>query len=161
MKPRAALPLLVFLALAGCDAPAEPDTDIDVCPQTSEFGNFGCSRLVVFPGEVPEGATDNYRWNVEAEGERAEFTFLEFGTDPVPERVAGTVTLWRQLPGGGDTATVPVVVEILDDTRPVEVGVPLPLVAVDSIRHTFRFAEVGERPVVDTLRFELRPVETE
>lgn len=158
---RRPLPLLVVLVLAACDTPTAGEIDENVCPQTSEFGNFGCAALAVFPGELPDGAPDAYRWTVTAEGKEGRFELIETGTDPVPRPVEGRVTLWRDLPEGSDTTTVPVVLEILDDTGPVEPGVPLPLFAVDTVRHTLRFAEVGERPRVDSLRFQLERVEAE
>lgn len=152
--------LLVGLALAACDTLTGNDED-DACAQTFEFGNFGCAVLVVHPGDLPESAPDSYRWKISAEGEETRFEFIEAGQNPIPRRVEGRVTLWQQLPEEVDTTTVPVVLEIRDDTGPIETGTPVPLFAVDSIEHTIRFAEVGERPRVDTLTFELERVDGE
>lgn len=131
-----------------------------MCPQTNELGNYGCAELVVLPGDLPENAPPSYRWKVSGEGEDHEFEFLEQGEDPLPEQVEGLATLMSGLPGGQDTMTAPVVLVVRADTAdPLPTGEPLSLAAVDTVRHTFRFAAVGERPDVDTLRFSLQPVE--
>jgi hypothetical protein len=64
------------------------------------------------------------------------------------------ITIIRWFPparGSGDTASVWVSAKMLEDPRPIQVGVPLPVFASDSALHVVRFANVGERPSVDTV----------
>jgi hypothetical protein len=70
---------------------------------------------------------------------------------PVPLQL----TLWIR-PAIGDTLSVWVVARLLEDPRPIVVGVPLPTFAVDSALRVVRFAPVGAVPPVDTVRLVLR-----
>ncbi len=123
---------------------------------SGSFTRRGGSLLVV-PGSVPADAPAAYRWKLSAIGETVES--FQARQDPIPEEVDLHLTLWLPLPGGVDTATVTVAAEVRDDSGPIVVGVPLPLVAVDSARRTLSFAEVGERPDIDTLRLSPSSVE--
>ncbi|MFN8580193.1 MAG: hypothetical protein U0163_04345 [Gemmatimonadaceae bacterium] len=40
------VPLAALALMAACGAPAGVDTQEGICPQTHEFGNYGCARLV-------------------------------------------------------------------------------------------------------------------
>ncbi len=149
--------MVLLLSLGACGVLTGPEVRDDTCPQTYEFGNYGCARLVVLPGSFPAAAPSPYRWKVGAEGQWVG-TF-KAGRNSLPEEVQLHVTLWLPLPGGDDTTTVTVFAEARDDSGPVVVGVPLPLFAVDSVRQTVRFAAVGERPDTDTVRLDMRSVD--
>lgn len=139
-----------LLGLPGCGLITGPDGDDGSCPQSYEFGNYGCARLVVLLGPLPADAPLPYRWKVSAQGESVE-TF-EAGRSSWPEEVELHLTFWLPLPAGDEADTVTVVAEVRDDSGPIMVGVPLPLFAVDSVRYGVRAAPVGERPPVDTVR---------
>jgi hypothetical protein len=149
---RYALTTMLLLSLSGCGLLTEP---LGTCPWTYE-NNYGCARLVVVPGPLPPNLPSSYRWNVAARGESAES--MEFGRHPLPEQLELRLTLWLPLPGDADTDTVTVVAQILDDSGPIVVNVPLPLVAVDSVRQAVRFARVGRWPPVVTVRLNMRAV---
>lgn len=147
-------PLVLLLGLVSCGLPFGSDAGDDTCPQTGEFSNYGCVRLVALTGDLPDGIATPYRWVVRAEREGVwEFAA---GVHPLPEEVTLQPVLMVP-PQGADTMTVTVLVQVRYDTGPSTVG-PLPLVAVDSVRHTVRFAPMGERPDVDTVRFDIRRV---
>lgn len=145
--------ILLLLGLSSCVGLTDPDEDDSTCPQTYEFGNHGCAKLVVLPGILPPQSPSPYVWKVSAQGESA--ATFEAGRDSWPEEVRLHLTLMSPLPGDADVDSVTVVAEILDDSGPRDVGVPLLLVAVDSVRLSVRFAPVGGRPTVDTVRLGL------
>lgn len=149
------------IVAGACSLLTGSDEDPTVCRQTYEFGNYGCARLVVIVNPPPQPWPVGYRWDVRAVPAR-EGT----GTDQAVSSRADTggveLRLIRRMqpdPGSQDTASVWVRGQMLHDTRPWPVGVPLPVVAADSVLHAARFAPVGARPPVDTVRLTLRRVQ--
>ena len=149
------------LAAAGCHLLTGSEDDPTVCFQTYEFGNFGCARLVVIAEPPPQPWPVGYRWDVRAlparEGTGTDVTFSSS-----PDTGAVALRLIRRMPpdaGSEDTASVWVRAQMLEDPRPVLVGVPLRVVAADSVLHVARFAPVGGRPPVDTVRLTLQRVQ--
>jgi len=148
--------LLAALALgaAACTSPTDQArTESDACPQTYEFGNHGCARVVAVVDEPPKPWPERVRWDVRAVPARpATDAFATFSPAPGPGPVPLQLTRWMQPPAdAGDTLSVWIVARLLDDTPPYAVGVPLPTFAADSVLRVLRFAEVGRVPVVDSV----------
>lgn len=134
--------------------------DPEACPQTYEFGNHGCARLVVMVEPPPQPwPTSGYRWDVRAVPARDNSgADVAFSLRPGPGEIPLGLIRWHSpAPGTGDTASVWVSARMLEDPRPIQVGVPLPVFAADSVLHVARFAPVGSRPPVDTVRLTLKP----
>ena len=130
----------------------------DACPQTYEFGNYGCARVVALIDGPPRPWPDPYRF--EARLTPARPSPAGSATSPT-STFASTVplqyTLWSPLaPAGTDTLSVWVVARMLEDPQPAVVGVPLPLFAADSVLRVLRFAPVGSVPPTDSARLTLR-----
>lgn len=153
---------LVLAAIASAFVPAcgvvDPEPDPLLCRQTYEFGNFGCGRVVAIVEAPPQPWPEYYRWDVRArparEGTGAKATFP-------PDSKPGVIPLeltrvGPPVQGTGDTASIWVSARMLEDPRPVQMGVPLPVFAADSVLHLIRFAPVGSRPVVDTVRLTMK-----
>lgn len=145
------------LSLAGCRSPTSID-DEAACPVSRGHGNYGCARVVLVVEPPPQPWPEQYRWTATAmparEGSGAD---LAVATQPGPGKVL--ITIMRRVPpahGSGDTASVWVAAKMLEDPRPIQVGVPLPVFAADSALHVVRFAAAGQRPTVDTVTLTLK-----
>jgi hypothetical protein len=152
--------LCALLCVAGCESLLDPDDDGErgACPQTGEFGNYGCARLVLMVQAPPQPWPERYLWHVVAVPAR-EGTGADLSLTPRPDSgvVQLHLTRWHSpAPGSEDSASVWVHARLLEDPRPVAVGVPLPVFAADSVLHVARFAPVGEVPPVDTVWLTLR-----
>ena len=139
----------------------ERDPFFGPCPQTYEFGNYGCARFVVHVTPPAGDLPPLYRVDVRARWIDSARTTATLpgnrGNGPPFRPTRLTITLWG--PGfvqSGDTASVWVIGRILEDVRPIQVGVPLPVFAADSVLHKARFAGVGAVPPVDTIRLTLK-----
>lgn len=142
-----------MLLAAGCGETPTDQADSGTCPQTYEFGNYGCARIVVMVEGPPQPWPAFYRWDVRAvparEGSGGD---VAFSPRPDTGMVPLQVTRWHSPgPGSEDTASVWVAARLLEDPRPIQSGVPLPTFAADSVLHVARFARVGERPPTDTV----------
>lgn len=146
----------VMLATA-CSSSVEPNVDDGTCPQTYEFGNYGCARAVVIVNvplmlEMPVAR----RWDVRAVPLVAQ-QLLVGGLAETPGPGANSLQLTRMLKAPTDPQDeVPtwVTARILDDSN--QRTSPLPTVAIDSVLHVFKFAPVGSRPRVDTIYLTVR-----
>lgn len=146
--------MLAGSLVAGCDSPVAPGSE--PCPQTYEFGNYGCARFVVHLTYPPQPWPDSRRFDlrVHTSGSGDEVLFQESRPSEGPNLI--TVTRWLPPPeGAGDTLSVWIRAAILEDPRPIVVGVPLPVFASDSTFHLARFSPVGSVPAVDTIRLTL------
>ena len=155
MKLPAVVSLSLVLSLAGCDSPFA--LELGECPQTYEFGSYGCARLVVFLEFPSQPWPDSRRFDLRVQSAQPddEVLFLE----SKPTAGANLITVSRRfhpLRGTGDTISVWVRAAILEDPRPILVGVPLPVFASDSLFHIAQFSGVGTVPRVDTLYLTLR-----
>jgi hypothetical protein len=133
-------------------------TDPRLCPQTSEFGNYGCARVFAVVQAPPQPWPANYRYNVRVRPARAQSGFEGALAQPSAFGPA-TLTAIRwvpPVPRGTDTVSVWVVASMFDDVRPIVVGRPLPVFAADSSLLLVRFVAVGALAVVDTVALELR-----
>jgi hypothetical protein len=145
--------LIVAVADAGaCREPTRPAFDPTNCQQTYEFGNFGCSRIIVLvtpPAELPSA----YRYNVR--GVPARTTDLEpvFANPSHPGSNELYFIQWSARTE--DTLSVWVVARVLDRSEPIVFNTPLPVVAADSVLRVIRFAPVGSKAPVDTVRLSL------
>jgi hypothetical protein len=138
---------------AACDPATALEEDDGTCQQTYEFGNYGCARIVVMVQGPAQPWPASYRWDVRAvptrDGSGAD---VAFSVHPDTGAVLLQLIRWSlPAPGSGDTASVWVAARLLDDPRPIQPGVPLPVFAADSVLHVARFAPVGWRPPVDTV----------
>lgn len=134
------------------------DQDETRCPQTYEFGNYGCARVTLIVEGPPKPWPEFYRFNISATAIRKNAGFDTGFADPAS---LGTVPLkltrWVAGPAGsGDTVTVRIIARMLNDVRPIVGGVPLPTFAADSVSHVVTFAKVGSEPMADTVRLFLR-----
>ena len=147
--------LAVLVAAASCNPFTDPQSDLN-CPQTYEFGNSGCARLLVILDGPPLPWPASYRWSVRALPADSVLQVFALGPDPVAGQVPLKVTLWLPLAQGVDTASLWVVAKLLDDSGPIVVGVPLPVFAADSTLHPTVFVPVGERARTDTIHLSLK-----
>lgn len=158
---RNSLSLVAVVALvSACRmATSSDDQDSTLCPQTFEFGNYGCARVTVLVEGPPKPWPEFYRFDIRAAAARKDAGFDSSGPAASPNigSVRLQLTRWSPGPAGtGDTVTVWIVARMLDDVRPIVVGVPLPTFAADSISHVLTFASVGSSPKADTVRLILR-----
>jgi hypothetical protein len=146
--------------VAGCNLFTGAEEDPARCNQTYEFSNFGCARMVVIYQPPPRPwPQQGYRWDVRVRTAR-EGTGADAVVAQAPDSLGTALKLIRwepPEPGSQDTSSVWVIARLLEDTRAV--NVPLPDFAADSVLHVARFAPVGSRPPVDTIRLtlEVRP----
>lgn len=145
---------MAMLSLAtgwGCSSGVEPDAvDPTLCPQTSEFPNYGCARMVVVV-EAPSGVSASQpRWMVQMSPLRSSGSGdARTLTAPGPVHFELTRFLAPPDPATGDTLTVRLAVNFYDAAQPTTI------IASDTTRLVVRYAPVGARPPVDTVR--LRP----
>jgi hypothetical protein len=148
----------VMFWAAGCGQTPTNLAESEACAQTHEFGNYGCARIVVMVEGPPQPWPVGRRWDVRAMPAR-DGTGADLALAPRPDTGAvrlGLVRWQPPAPGAGDSASVWVSARMLEDPRPVGSGVPLQVFAADSVLHVARFAAVGARPPVDTVRLTLR-----
>ncbi len=148
--------LLGPMVFASCDdSPVAPE--LEACPQTGEFGNYGCARVVAVLTFPPKPWPDRVRMDLRVRPVGSgEDVFFQ---DPNPGEGVNPITIIRRLPplkGGGDSLSVWVRAAILEDPRPIVVGVPLPVFAADSVIHLASFSGVGTVPAVDTVYLALK-----
>jgi hypothetical protein len=146
--------LSATLLVAGCELFTRQEDDPARCNESSEFGNYGCARMVVIYQPPPRPWPAAYRWDVRVRTARegGEASFAQ-----APDSLGTPLKLIRWQPpepGSEDTSSVWVIARLLEDTRAV--NVPLPVFAADSVLHVARFAPVGSRPPVDTIRLTLK-----
>jgi hypothetical protein len=153
---RAGLVCALLWAAACGRAPTDLAVDIGACPQTREFSNFGCARLVVIVEGPPQPWPVERLWDVRAlparEGAGGGLVLA-----PRPDTGAVPLELIRwypPAPGTGDSASVWVSAAMFEDSHPP--GPTLQVFAADSVLHVARFAAVGARPPTDTVRLTLR-----
>ena len=132
--------------------------DSNICPQTYEFGNYGCARVVALLVEPITPLPATYRLDVRAVWPRdgSIAAISDAGVNPRIGAVPLTITLYdrSQVPAA-DTASVWLIARVLDTPAPIP-GAPLLTFAVDSVIHVVRFAAVGAMPRVDTVRLVLQ-----
>jgi hypothetical protein len=140
---------------AACDRLLYPSDD-RVCQQTYEFGNYGCVVIVAMveaPAEKPAGGII---WDVRSRAADPA-AFLEvFTPDPGPGANRMKIIRYKApVAGAGDSLSLWISARMLNDPRPVQVGVPLTVFAADSVMRVVRFRGVGQRAEVDTVRLVL------
>lgn len=161
MSKSLARPVLLcaaMLGVAGCELFTRNEDDPERCNQTYEFGNYGCARIVVIFQPPPKPWPAGYRWDVRAWGAR-ESSGAGDAVASYPDTLPVPLKLIRRTEpdaGSRDTASVWVRGQMLQDTPPWPVGVPLPVFAADSVLHVARFAPVGSYAPVDTVRLTLK-----
>jgi len=149
----------LLVGASGCRSATDNGRQEDApCPQTYEFGNYGCARIVALVEGPAAPWPAAYRLDVRASPVR---TALGAVSALAPDARFGPVplqlTLWGPPPPRpDDTLSVWVVARMRDDSPTSVIGRPLPLVAADSTLTVVQFAPVGDVPRVDTLRLRLR-----
>ena len=123
------------------------------CPQTYEFGNFGCARVVALVRAPTEPLPTRLRIEVSLYPIRADAGWagsIAMDSSVRAARVDATL-MFRPLPSGVDTASAWVVAHVRDPSAP-----SMPVLASDSVRHVLRFVPVGAIAIVDTVSLQLR-----
>jgi len=159
--------IVLLMALgAGCrDAtPTDIVAEHGVCPQTYEFGNYGCAVVVANLDEPARPWPPLYRVDLSARPARENSGVGPTGSPQSPLNAASLgpmsvrVTAWsRPMPVGIDTLSMWVVARMLDMSPPIVGGSTLPTFAADSVLRLLRFVPAGERYQADTIRLTLRP----
>ena len=162
-----ALPLLLAAVLsAGCSdaTPTDIIAEAEVCPQTYEFGNYGCAVVVAMLNEPARPWPTLYRVELTATPARESAgvgpaVSLDSPLNAAPlGPMSVRVTAWsRPTPVGADTLSIWVVARMLDMSPPIVGGRTLPTFAVDSVLRLVRFVPAGERYRADTVRLTPRP----
>jgi hypothetical protein len=151
MMMRNKLAALLLLA-AGCGSTTDA-ADRGECPQTREFSNHGCARVLAVvqpPAQLPA----KYRYDVRAVPARGSSRDpLAFALVTTPGEVPLQITLWSPLPNWADTISVWVVARLLEETPG---AASLTTFAADSVLRLARFAPVGAVPKTDTVPLTLR-----
>jgi hypothetical protein len=142
--------VVVLVTLGGCRSVGPDEPNLAVCPQTREFANYGCARVIA----VLTSAS-----GVPAPGIALAATPLDStiagrvgGANSVPSDAQGRAGLqftWWVAPFTTDPIPMRVVA--------IRVGSPgTPPQRIDSLDVQVRFAPVGQQPVQDTVRWQLR-----
>lgn len=148
--------VMVGLMASACNSNTEPAVDPSLCPQTYEFGNYGCARVVVLVDGPPEPLPAARRWSIAARLLTPDQGMVGgYSYDPGPGlHVLEFTRMFKMQNDTVDAMPAWVSARVLDET--LKNVSPLPVIAADSVLHVFRFAPVGARPVVDTLHLTLR-----
>ncbi len=152
--------LAVALVLgAGCSSPTDQGQDgwDSPCPQTYEFGNYGCARVVA----IAEFAAGDWPSSTLAVVAASVESWVASGAGFVGPLVGDSVVhlrLIRYLPARtADSTAGWVYGDAFEQAANSSLGVTLrPPLARDSAAFTARWAEVGEVAPVDTVRIVLR-----
>ncbi len=158
---------LACAVLASCSlAPDDSGDASDRCPQTYEFGNYGCAVIV---GRLigPDGRAARAPGRPKSEIS-VSLTQLSAGAaiasySLVIRDTTGRYQLWATRyfgpsPEGPDTLTVQIQAVWWDSIPPnLREGESLPVLAADSVVHQIRLVPVGARFVPDTVDLRLRP----
>jgi hypothetical protein len=147
-----------LLLVAGCGV-LEPEAD--VCPVAAgEFPFFGCADVTADIQAPPQPWPPSYRWSFTVVPARES---AGFGPRAAVNPGPGSFTLrigQYERPHPGDTVSVWVIGKLLEDPRPIQSGVPLPVFAADSALVLLQFSEPGERVIEHTVELRLvRPDE--
>ena len=145
----------MIVASACRSATGADEEDPAACPQTYEFGNYGCARLVAIVEGPPTPWPASFLFDVRAIP-IGEFSGLGVALAPAPGlgAVPLQLTLWQPPPQfSGDTLSMWVRAWMLEQAA---TGGRLTVFAADSVLRVVRWAPVGEVPPVDTVRLVLR-----
>jgi hypothetical protein len=141
-----------FAAIAAaCSSATDAGTDSTVCVQTYEFGNYGCARFDVTVDQPPQ-LPSAYMIQLSIVPVRSNVVALGSGLLGGFGTATTTVTLMSQ-PGGSDTVSVWVKVQVLDNST-VVVDKPLPLYAADSSLIVARYAPVGSPKPINAVHLQ-------
>lgn len=159
--------LVICVAAVACRDPVETGDDRGaVCPQSYEFGNFGCASLaieLVDAEDMPVGARFHTSVVPVDSVLRTQFlvaynSFIGNFRSPGPTHRFG-LTVTRVFVRGPidrpDTVTVRILAYVLDNPNSHPRGA-LPILAADSVDRQVRVVPVGARPGVDTVVLRLR-----
>ena len=138
--------------------PAPPANDPNLCPQTYEFGNYGCARVVVKLDAPPQPWPDRYVFDTQMRPIRNDTGAEGSGPSEVVPPATIQLEMYRWFPdkNGVDTATVWIKSHFIELPYQYPTGVPLPIFAADSTQHLVTFAPVGKQPPTDTVHLVLR-----
>lgn len=154
--------LVLLGSTGGCDL-VEPEEVLRVCPEGGHWASYGCASLLATIEAPPGPWPVPHRWSVRAVAARSgAMVPLTVGENAGPGLV--TLNIVRSgpvppTPAPADTASVWVIATLFEDPRPIQVGVPLPVFAVDSVLQVIEFAKPGARPTVVTIHLRPRVVE--
>jgi hypothetical protein len=127
------------------------------CHQTYEFGNQGCTGLVVLAERPEEPLPWSFYYHIGATSLR-QVSDIGYGSmdyyDTIPPEAQLRLIRWG--PGSGDTESVRITAVIIDRTERSKGTGQYKTVAFDSVLKVVRFAPIGELPLVDTVRLALR-----
>ena len=151
--------LIASALLTGCTGLT--DSDRDRCPQTGEFGNYGCTVLVGRISGV-DGTPVNplsRRYSILMVRVSALQSYTIDGSTVIVQDTGQyrvTLTRWSPPPSSGpDTVSVRLTAVWLD-AAPSTIDAPTPILGADTVFTTLRMAPVGARFRVDTINFRLR-----
>ncbi len=124
------------------------------CPQTYEFGNYGCARVVALIDGSALTLPTRYRVSVAIRPVRTTSGWEgAVASDSSVGAIPVTATLQlRPLQPSGDTVTTWVTASLTD----LSVPNVYPVIATDSVQYVLRFAPVGAVAPVDTVRLRIR-----
>ena len=144
------LSILTLSAIVGCGSVGPANRDPAACPQTGEFANFGCARFAAVL-TTPSGAP--------AVGIALTAALLDAESAGQPNGLSsqrsdaqghvGLQFTWYAAPPKRDTVRVRVVALRID-------ALGGPAQRIDSLDVRLVFVPVGQRPPLDTARWQLR-----
>ncbi len=148
----------ITLSVSGCRSPTDgrrPESQ--ACPQSYEFGNFGCARVVAIVEGPARPWPASYRFEVRAVPVRAEGIGARAALEPGVGPILLQLTIWdRAGIGTNDTVSAWVVARMVEEPVPFIASAPMPTFAADSVLRVLRFTKVGAVPAVDSVRLILR-----
>ena len=139
--------------VASCRGTSSVEPTDGRCPQSYEFSNHGCARVVVRISGPDGSLPSPLRHEVFLRPVRSDDGWN--GAHAVDSSIGSVrvdATLFeRLLPGAVDTVSVWVIARLRDQSV-----MSWPQVAADSMRHVLRFKPVGAVASVDSLSLQLR-----
>jgi hypothetical protein len=147
--------------IIACDSPATPE-ELKPCPQTFEFGNYGCARVVVMVEGSLESWPELRVWDVRVIPRRANTaasTNWSFAPGPGAHLITLKRWYYRDEDQLVDTLSVTIKAELHSARRHGDAVQAVELFAADSAHHVMRFVPVGSTPPVDTVRLHVQRVQ--
>lgn len=158
-------PILVaaaLLALASCVSTTEPPDQAWLwerpCPQTYEFGNLGCARIVVLASFADAAWPDTMRIQVRVPDSLRIHGDVEGHVGgPVQRVLRLQLTDYEGIQRRAASDSLELIAVVDERVLRSYINTPLPP-TLATVRRSVapRFARVGQRPPVDTVRLEFR-----